>query len=211
MKWHILFLATVLINLSGCLKTKTSRQSSYGLSNTDKAEVQGICEAMEAHGDIWALLRKIKRDTNQVLEILESPEAETQVSEISKLAEGISEASVKVQELAKAEWTEQKYEHGVRWDIDAYDFKDLIGTKVGGFVIRDFQLNDVYFLGKKRPDLKMQIQVSKDYDGIHVKYESKTSALDLCQLEKTLMVVIEVRYKNVFAQGTRYFNLIVKR
>ena len=211
MKLSQITITMFLLCLTACLKTKTETQSSYGMNQADRAMLAAECKAMAEEGDILALLKIIKKDTDTVLSVLDSENPEKQVAKVSALADRISDNSERVKSLAKGEWVETKYEHTLKWKINVEDFKDLLGAHVGGFSLRDFEVNSVYYMGQKRSDIIPLIETSGDENEITVKYSSRGSSLELCQLEKTMMIVVEVKYRNVLVKGTRYFNLISRR
>ncbi|HEX7674564.1 MAG TPA: hypothetical protein VF412_10345 [Bdellovibrio sp.] len=210
MKYWILALL-VLFSLTGCLKTKSSSQSSIDMTADDKKTLVQDCIDMKAQGNIFELLARIKKDTDRILGILSDEKLNTKEDEIRALADRISENAKKVESLSSEAWTTARFNQDIKWDIDAYDFKDLIGPHMGGFKIRDYEISGVYLMGAKRDDLLGNLTMTSDEEGIHISYKNKASSLEVCELQKTLMIVVEVRYQNVLLKGTRYFDLIVKR
>lgn len=201
----------MLLNLTGCLKTKSSRQSSVDMTADDKKALMQDCSDMKAQGNIFELLSSIKKDTDRVLVLLSDEKLNTNEEEIRNLANRISENSKKVESLSSENWSTARFNQDIKWDIDVYDFRDLIGPHMREFKIRDFEITGVYLMGGKRDDLLEDITATSDEDGIHISYRNKVSSLEVCELQRTLMIVVEVRYQNVLLKGTRYFNLIVKR
>lgn len=200
-----------MLNLSGCLKTKTEYQSQLQLTELERQELAQACSDISAQGNIFDLLAKIKESTKSVLELVEAEDPQKHINEITLLADDISVMTKKVQSLGRTEWNEDKYIQSVTWTIDKKDFKDLVSARVGWFGIYDYDVKAIYLMGERRDDLKSKFRFKDVQDGFSLTYLDKISSLNYCQLEKTLMIVVEVRYYNMMLKGSRYFNLMVKR
>lgn len=169
------------------------------------------CQEIKTEGDIYELLRSIKMETNRAFALLDEENPQEHADEVATIAESINQKTKRVLNLSKTEWTNSNWNHLVSWRINSEDFKDLIGTKFNkGFSILNAEIESVSIHGKKRNDLISKINLHKKYNLIDVNYENKSSSLDICQLEKTLVVTLRVDYRNIKNQSTRYFNLTVK-
>lgn len=208
MKLRLLFLGIVGFSLSACLKTES--QSGYSLSPNDKYQVSRECIEMQKNGNIFALLEKIKISTNHILSLLEQKDVTQYEQEIFAHADIISKVSKNVQELSKSEWSVSKYNRQISWTIDQNDFKNFFKIDTGWFKFDNAKVIDVFLAGKNSPELKKNIFVINLGDKIQINYITKASALELCQIEKTLMIVLEVNHDNLLKTVTRYFNLIVR-
>lgn len=209
MKSRLLFLGILILNTSACLKTKTEQQSTYSLAAGENLELSQKCEEMYSKGDLMLLLETIKKNTDRIFYLLGQKNIIRNEPEISALADKVSFDTSKVKEISKPEWTNNKFERHISWRIDQSDF-DVLNIQTG---VRFSKVNliGVYLTGNKRSDLEKNISFSKYKNRIEINYSSKASALELCQLEKTLMVVIEVSNKNMLRNVVRYFNLIVQK
>lgn len=210
MKLQRAFSILLALGLSGCLHLKTESQSSFYMSPQQEIEVNGICSDMLLDGNILSLLQNIKTTTDHVLNLIESDPTHNR-DKISKLANEITSDTEKVKSLSRPEWTETKYDHVLGWLIDDRDFNDSAETHLNQFKLIGAELINIYFMGQIRNDLKSKLLLNFDPSGIQIQFRNKTSAMDLCQLEKTLMIVVKVKSKRLFSKNSRYFNLIVTR
>lgn len=211
MKFQFVFGCLTVLTLTSCLKTKTESQTKFHMNEIEKLEVHQACTAMKTEGNILNLLSKIKQDTDQILNLLKQENVTKEEKQISLLAKRISFNAKKVRSLSQDDWTDSKYDHEIQWDITYDDFHDLLSFYTGTFEILDFDIRGIYLLGEERQDLKDSTRVVYDNDGIHLTYKNKASSLELCQLEETLMIVVEVKYNALVNEKTRYFNLIVRK
>lgn len=209
MKLRLLFLGVVGLSLSACLKAKTETHSSYNLSAKDKAELRNECTEMFKNGDINSLLNTIKMNRNQIMRLLELENFIDYEKEISRLADSISEACDKVKALGKPEWNFSKFDRKISWTVDQKDFKNVFKINTESFSFDDVKVLGISLSGQKRTDLEKNISMLNRGDYLQISYTNKASALELCQLEKTLMIVLEVKHDGFIKTYTRYFNLII--
>lgn len=206
MKKIILGLVGVMI-LSGCLQTKSEYNSQLIMDTDQQAILKSHCDSMNQTGDMIQLLTQIKKDTNYVLDLLQKSDPRKYQKKITTLADRVSENSQKVIHLSKPEWTTNQWNHQVQWKINDEDFDDILGVNLGSFQILDYRLERVYFQGQLRDDLKEKITLHEGSDQIDISYQNMGSSLEVCQLEKTMMIVMKVKYRSLLITDDRFFNL----
>ena len=207
-KLHLLI---ILLSLTGCIKTKNESNSSFKMSKEELTILKSHCESIKNEGDIFALLKSIKSQTQRALLLTGEEHPENHVEEIKKIAEDIDDKTKRVLNLSKEEWTDLRWEHQVRWTINREDFKDLIGTRFKkGFRITESKIESIVLNGQRRNDLKSFIKVKPGYSTLELIYDNLGSSLELCQLQKTLVVTMKVSYRHIKNENVRYFNLTVK-
>jgi hypothetical protein len=148
------------------------------------------------------------------------------VQALENLVNEVSEKSKSVILLSKADWVSDKWDYGISWVLRRDSFHDQLLKKIGSnFEIVSTKLIDVYYNGEKRNDLAEHITttvetgtvdrlesngiitpVTQTYS-VNVDYKSRGSSLELCQLQRTMMIILEVEYKNKAMIDKRYFNL----
>ena len=203
-----LLLLAMSLSMAGCYKTKSVKQIRFNMDAQDKEILMGQCEEMKSFGDINELLKEIKKDTKTLLSLLEDEDMLKNKSGISKLAERIDMNSKGVIALSKNEWIESRWDFEAEWVIDKEDFNDVVGTHIKkAFLIKDASLQKIYFHGEERIDLLNNITVTQKYNNVNIRYKNRGNSLELCQLHKTMMVLVNVKYRNITNINNRYFNL----
>lgn len=196
--------------LFGCLKPKSERNLSFNMDPSELSELKAHCEEINAHGDILQLLQEIKSDTKEALRILEMPGKGARI-ELSSLAASISEKSQRISHLSKEEWTTERWKHEVVWRIDEEDFTRSVGTFFeNGLSILEAKIDSTYLMGQKRDDLISKFSIEKEGNLVLIKYRSLASSLELCQLQKTLLVVLDIYVRRVKAKRHHFFSLYVR-
>lgn len=197
--------------LGGCYKTVTEKQLTLKMNKEEKEILQKECTEINSQGDIMKLLAEIKRDTNEVIGILEGDNLEAEESRIEILADRIDQKTKLVLSLSRDSWVKERWDFEVKWLLDREDFKDLWGSHLkNGFQITRAKLQDAYLMGEKRSDLLDHVRLTRRGSRVEIFYQNRGSSLEICQLQKTLMIMAEVNYRNITNKNVRYFNLIVK-
>lgn len=203
-----LLLVLTSVSLAGCYKTKTEKQVQFKMEPEDKKTLMQQCEEMKSYGNIMQLLAEIKADKDEVLKLLEAEDMREHSEKISGLASDIHEKSEAIIALSKGEWVDPKWEFEVNWVIDNDDFKDVLGSHLKKtFEIKDTLIQKIFFNGQLRSDLMKNISLVEARNKVIVNYRNRGSSLELCQLHKTLMVLVNVKYRNITNRNNRYFNL----
>jgi hypothetical protein len=195
--------------LLGCVNPKSERNINFIMEPSELIVLKAHCEEINSHGDILLLLQEIKRDSKEVLQILEVPGKGAR-AELSELAARISENSRRISHLSKSEWTTERWQQEVVWRIDEEDFSKSIGTYFdNGFSILNASIESLYLMGLPRDDLNSKFSIEHEGNVVLVKYKSLGSSLELCQLQKTLIVILDVYTRSVKARKHQYFSLNV--
>lgn len=199
------------LSLGGCYKTVTEGQFVLKINDAEKETLLNDCRQINAEGDIMKLLAEIKADTNEVIGILEGDDIEGARAQVETLADGIDIKTKKVISLSRGNWVDSRWDYEAKWMLNREDFKDLWGTHIkNGFQLNRAKLQDVYFMGEKRSDLLGNVNLVKKGNTVEVTFKNRGSSLEICQLNKTLMIMAETNYRNIKNRNVRYFNLILK-
>lgn len=199
MKSHFLFLFFFI--LVGCVQN--SPHSYLQLGGTERQElIKQDCKDISAHGSILDHLEGISRSTEEVLTLLETKNPLLYQHRIEELASVIKTKAAMVHELSKPEWTDSKWVTRLGW----FFFPD---PRPGNWQIKDIKVETVYLLGERRDDLAAKVEFWERLGWINVNMERHASSLELCQLQKTLMVVFKVTLTSGKRERTYFYNLYI--
>ena len=191
----------VCLFIFGCVHPKNEKNITFNMDPLEYKILQDHCEEINSHGDILKLLQEIKIDVQEVLSLMENPGKVTR-NQISHLAEEIARKSQKVRSLSKSEWTTQRWDHEIVWRIDDQDFRN-------NFSLIEANLESIYFMGQERNDLTGKVKIIQERKLALVKYRSLGSSLEICQLQKTLILLMNVYVGNLNYKRHEFFSLNV--
>lgn len=191
--------------LTGCVRTKIESNIKFNMDTEEFKILQSQCEEINSHGDILSLYQEIKNEVREVLRLLENPLKGARFR-INALAESIEQKSKKMRSLSKSEWTKARWDHEVIWRIDQDDYKNAFGH----FGLDQVDLEGIYFMAEKRNDLTEKVFVEKTWNMALVKYKNLGSSLEICQLEKTLIIVLGVYTSSMNIKKHQFFSLTVR-
>lgn len=180
-------------------QTEISHYSS-GLNGED--EVLNECTLINQTGNIFMLLAKIKNDTRSVLHLLEQRPYSGIEDTIHGYAEEIKSNSDLVIKLSKAEWSRPEVRHSIKWVLNEKDFSR-------NQYVFDPEIKSVYFQGQERPDLIKRIKIDQNGNNFVIEYLNAGTLLEYCQLNETLMFVLEVKTGGFMKPKKKFFNLHV--
>jgi len=126
---------------------------------------------------------------------------------ISEMDFYIEKKSYAVISLAKNEIVDSLWDFEAKWVINKKDFKCLITSHVNELEITGCELLKIFFHGEERNDLKQNVTVIERENEIMINYKNCGSGADLCQLNNTLMILLDVSYEDLAYRTHRYFNL----
>ncbi len=211
-KPNCLVLLFVTLFISSCFKVQKKREAEMILSQEERDELIQTCQQLNSQGDMMKLLKEIKNETDNVFEILDSGMMLEKKDQLTKLSESINKKAFLVTSMSRTEWVNPRFEYTASWLISSKDFRDLAGAHLnGGLKFLDLKLSHVILSGQKRDDLKEHIEIKKNDETVYkISFQQAATALEMCQLNQTLMVVVELDYKNVINKNNRFFNLVIE-
>ncbi len=189
----------ILASLMSCVQNNA--HSYLQLGGIKKRELIRLdCRGIEAHGNIKQHLDIISQSTEEVLSLLESKNPLLYQQRISELAEIVKMKASLVHELSRVEWTDAKWFTRLGWSF----FPD---PRPGNWLIENIQVENVYLMGDKRDDLVAKVEFWEKHGWIYVNLERYASSLEICQLQKTMMVVLKVTLTSGKKERTYFYNL----
>jgi hypothetical protein len=204
MKRLISLLALCLFHTACVISIPQTGMAPYRMPEGIR-EIHRQCDLINKTGDIFNLLGEIRRDTREIILILDEGKAAKPETLIEVLADNIRRKSELVTELSKNEWTTPDVRHEINWLMSKDDFRNTFEN----FSFSSFKVEKIFFKGEERPDLKKQIRFSLEGNKLYVKYLNAATLLEYCQLNETLMIVVEVKYLNSRYLNTKFVNLYV--
>lgn len=191
--------------LALCLMTTSCVQNVEQFSMRTaffSAAVENECEEIKSTGDIFELLGLIRTDTKNVLSLLDRPSKGVE-EKISVLGERVDVNASKVIRLSKLEWNEPVLRHSITWKLNDTNF----GSR--NRYVYDPKVKSVYFLGKEHAELIPRVRVTQNGNEFVIEYLNMSTYLEYCQLNETLMIVLEIKQDSFGRPKNLYFNLNV--
>lgn len=209
MKKQLLISLFLSLTLSSCYKVQKMNNHDLILSHDLSASLKQACGEIRAQGDIMKLMKEIKIETERALHLLENSDLVESEKKLRKLSESIEKKAYLVTSLAKKEWVTPIYDYTAVWAIEAKDLSDLSGSHFKkGLEFLDIQLKGISFSGVSRDDLLSNVNLFWEHDQlIKIEYKEKATALEMCQLNKSLMIIVDLKYRNIVNVNNRLFNL----
>lgn len=191
-----------LISVS-CVTNKSQTEiSHYSLGHNNEDEVMKECDLINQTGNIFQLLGQINSDTRSVLHLLGKKPFSGIEDRVHALAEEIKENSILVKQLSKTEWSNPDVRHSIKWTLSDKDFSR------NQYVFYP-EIKNVYFLGVERPDLINRVTIDQNGNNFVIEYMNAGTFLEYCQLNETLMFVLEVKTGSFKNPKKKFFNLYV--
>ena len=203
-------LLLILIFTASCYRVTKVTQRDLFLDPAEKVSLTAQCREINSSGNILELLAEIKNETKVAFAILEHGDVEDQAIKLEKIANSVEKKAAIVMSLSKTEWTTEMWNYEAQWTVNKNDFTGLIDPPVEiGFKITDFEIQDIFFAGVRRSDLINKFSIHGNRREVVVSYKAQGTSLELCQMNRTLMVILKAKYKNFANNSQRYFNLTI--
>ena len=197
-----------LIMATGCIKSIKQDHVSY-----QAEEVQSIkldCGQIEKEASIFQLLKEMKKNNEEIFSLLELPDPRIEEARIEELAQAIKLIGEAISHQVKTDWSVGKWKQEIEWRIQKRDLATINPRLPTGFEILEIELDSVYFMGELRNDLKSQISATIENGEVVVKFQELASSLEVCSLQKTMGIILAVRFKNLWSIKKQYLNLNVE-
>jgi hypothetical protein len=160
------------------------------------------CALINETGDIFQLLAQIKRDVRGVIQVLKERPYSGMEETIHAYAEDIKAKAALVRQLSKEEWNKSVVRHSIKWKINHKYFSR-------NEYVFEPEVKNVYFQGEERPDLISRVTVYQEANNFVIEYLNKGTLLEYCQLNETLMFVVEIKTGSLKKPKKKLFNLHV--
>lgn len=191
-----------LLSVSCVTNKSQSEISHYSLGHNNEDEVMKECGQINQTGNIFQLLADINSDTRSVLYLLEQKSFSGIEDSVHELALRIKENSILVKQLSKTEWSKPDVRHSIKWTLSEKDFSR------NQYVFYP-EIKNVYFQGQERPDLIKRVTIDQNGNNFVIEYMNAGTLLEYCQLNETLMLVLEVKTGSFKNPKKKLFNLFV--
>lgn len=195
-----LFLYFLLLSLSvACVENTPYTTQQLG-GPEKKQLILNDCREIAKHGDMIEHFELIDRNTKELLALLGAKNPFSQEARIHELVDELKMSSKSAMELARPEWTKEKWSSILGWSF----FPE---PKPGNWFIYQVKVHSVYLMGENRNDLIPHLEYTERGGWLYVSFQRYLSSLELCQLQKTLMVVFEIKFQSGKRTRTYLYNL----
>jgi hypothetical protein len=160
------------------------------------------CALINETGDIFQLLAQIKKDVRGVIQVLKGRPYAGMEETIHAYAEEIKVNAALVRQLSKEEWSQSNVRHSISWKLSPKDFSR------NEYVFEPV-VTKVYFQGEERPDLINRVTIDQKGNNFVIEYLNEGTLLEYCQLNETLMFVVEMKTGSFKKPKIKLFNLHV--
>lgn len=206
MKWTMPLL---IFLLTGCIRNIDKSSFAIDLHNSDHDRVQELCQELGDIGYLQEHFFLLKKETDLFLGLIENYESPADIEEIRTTEQDLNNRISRIKSLINAEYTVAKFDYEVRWEVSEDDFKKLVGNYLPyGFRVLEVKKLGASFWGVDAPQLIEQLRVEPQKKGFRAAFRAKGSALEVCQLQQTRLLLVEVRYRHLLHERKRVFNLI---
>lgn len=197
LSWTLFILMAVL---TGCL-TKVKGRNTY--SNPDsQAQIQLGCQLLRGEGSFPELSKKISSDVRRIDALLEKKSPESQEKEIRRLGSRAIQNSQKLVNLVSSEFGALDYEQKIRWVIGSEDARSLRP-------VRAHFVSGYHWKGEA-PYLEEALRIDFEGSQAIVELVRPASLVELCQLQETIVIVLEIEFESEHRRIKREYRLQTK-
>lgn len=202
----------LLMLLTSCLRYKNLSFARVDASQEVLTTLKSSCKSLTKDYDVADQIKEIKRNFGQIMSYLRSEDPTSFEDEITGLATEIKESSRHIAQMVAPEWSTPRWKYHYSWKLTKRDFRPNVGSYFPrGVKITHVEVVGVYLFGDKRDDLKEHIQIMQKKRSFEVNLHHLASSLDLCQLNRTLIITVKARFKSLKMNKTKHFNLYVSK
>lgn len=194
------------IMLQGCLQEKEGER--IAMEPDAEIQLRMDCQRMNEISDIKELLNQIHLKSNLALKLSSEPDPTQHLKEIDILGAEIHKYALQVESLLKPDWTDSKWQYQARWSITNHD---LATAHIGKLLkVKNIKIQNVVLEGVARPDLMNAVRVKANSNIIEIGILKTANSLEICQMQKTFVIVLSVQYRVLLKDFTKYFKLTLQ-
>ena len=208
MKKQLTVLSVILCSfmLLGCLQEKEGER--IAMEPSAEIQLKNDCQSMNEISDIKELLSQIHLKSDLAIKLSSVPDPRQHLKEIDILGEEIHKYALQVESLLKPEWTDSKWQYQARWSITNHD---LSTAHIGKLLkVKNIKIQNVVLEGVARPDLMKAVRVKTNPNLIEIGILKTANSLEICQMQKTFVIVLSVQYRVLLKDFTKYFKLTLQ-
>jgi hypothetical protein len=206
---RLIFITTTMLSAVSCMRP--IKQDQIQFSGHDLESINSECELIKNEGSILDLIKVIKMNHKKVMTLLERNDPSLEIDKIKELALSSKESGEKIRSLIRSDWSKGKWNQEISWSIHKSDFSPTTGAHIPqGFKMLDAEIDSIYFMGEEREDLRGQISFELVNGVVRVKFSTLASSLDVCELQRSLVIVTAIKFRSLNSIYKQWFNLNVK-
>jgi hypothetical protein len=209
MRWPVLFI--ILILSVGCIRNVDKNSFILHLNEDEFESVTRLCQELGEIGHIREHLLMMQLLADEFLALVDDY-ANDHVNRLSEIGQKVNAHSAAIRRLISDEYLVEQFSYSVEWKVESKDFKKFLGRYLPkGFELIHIEKVDASYAGVSSPELLDDLGVSFGRRWIQAEYKAIGSALEICQLQTTRMLVIRADYRHLAHTNSRFFNLVHRR
>jgi hypothetical protein len=189
-------LLAVMILLSSCMKTMEFSHVQFDHSIAEMEALKADCKEISNEGSLLHLLSSLKDSHDEILNLVGRPNPIQEEYRVRELANSIKETGERITSLVKPDWTTTMWAQTIAWNLDQKEFKNV-------------KVHSVYSMGQEVKMYHDEILLHKDGGKIIITLNHVGSSLEICQLQKTFLIMLEVQVKNIHWVKKKFLGLTI--
>lgn len=205
-RWELIIWGALI--LAGCHDPIDGK--NFYLSSKEKSGVVARCKELNAIGIKHEARAEIASDMRKIKKIIGQDDLLSSKDEIVRLSDRIKDNSDRLMQMAKSEYIENSYRQRLVWNLGRKDFG--LSEKPGKHLwkIRAARIVGVYNWQGENDALANRVELSASDDGVVVKLQRTASLIEICQLQETIVIALEVDFQQPFEKKTGTYRLLAK-
>jgi hypothetical protein len=162
-------------------------------------QVKAKCEALKLQGNLVDEQKVISERMGRLVELLDSDNLESKETELAEIVQKIAQTSISMKAKLDSKFADISLQQAITWKISWRDFQHrlpLVNHSQLGWKLKRIEIEKFMSGGVEQvlPKSAWTILVD-DHAGL-VRLNRPASLLEVCQLQKTLGVVVQVTFAN---------------
>jgi len=206
-----LSLLIILLALTGCIRSVEKSSFRLQVSDHQNDRLNQLCEEMRQISSLQEHFRLLELAADEFIDLMEGYRHPEDYSIVVNINERVEFHAARIKELIHNDFLVEKFDYEVEWIVDKKDFRNFLGHYLPrGLEIESVEKVGAVYFGEERHDLLESLEVSFEAKGFTALYRSNGSALEICQLQNTRMLFLQVNYRHLLHRQSRTFNLIYR-
>lgn len=198
----------LLLGLSGCLPAVDG--TNFFLSSKESKSVSARCRELNRIGDLEGTRAMIAADMGRIKNLIAKDNVEAHREDLSRYSQRVKASTKQLLQLAKPEYVSPDYPQRLRWSLSAEQLGLAEKSEFRWWKIKSVSLAGVYDWKGENKALKKRMSLRHDQSRIELRLERSASLVDICQLQQTLVVQLNVNFQSPLESQTRVYRLLAK-
>jgi Zn-dependent M32 family carboxypeptidase len=152
-----------------------------------QAELSDSCEALQQLGSVKSLLQKIKSDMSRIHKMMDEPDLQSIEKDVRRLAKRVHENSVTLIQIIDSDFSKVTLTQKIRWSVKA---------EKSHWQIHRAWVEKAYNWSGPAPEILQSLEINSGDHSVEVTLERPASLVEVCQLQKTLVLFLNLEFKS---------------